>query len=88
MLSCSQQENTHVHVHGTNGAHAHDELSISYTEFSDKYQLFVEFEPLVLNRKVSFATHLTLLEGFKPIKTGSLTVTLTNRSSERSVTVD
>ncbi len=46
------------------------------THWTDQYEWFVEHPLLVVGREASFAAHLTLLEGFEPVESGSLTVEL------------
>jgi membrane fusion protein, heavy metal efflux system len=49
--------------------------SLSYTLYSGKSELFVEFKPLVVGQTSKFAAHLTLLgENFLPYTEGTVTV--------------
>lgn len=59
-------------------AHAHEESeALSYTLYSDKTELFVEFTPLIAGTRTSFATHVTLLGvDFLPMTEGKVTVSL------------
>lgn len=51
--------------------------ALSYTLYTDKTELFVEFKPLVTGYTSKFATHVTILgEEFKPSTTGNVTVSL------------
>ncbi len=50
--------------------------SLSYTIYTDKTELFVEFSPLIVGETTTFITHLTKLETFKPITEGNLTISL------------
>ena len=60
--------------------HPHEESAlepVSYTIYTDKTELFVEFKPLVVGETSSFAAHLTRLgEKFTPLTEGQLTVSL------------
>lgn len=57
-------------------APAHDP-SLTYTLYSDKVELFVEFKPLVVGTVSRFATHLTKLgDTFTPVTEGTVTVSL------------
>lgn len=48
---------------------------LSYTLYSDRSELFVEFKPLVVGQTSTFATHLTILgENFLPVTEGKVTV--------------
>jgi membrane fusion protein, heavy metal efflux system len=55
--------------------------AISYTLYSSKSELFVEFKPLVVGQTSKFAAHLTILgENFLPYTEGSVTVSLVQDS--------
>lgn len=50
---------------------------ISYTLYTEKSELFVEFKPLIVGQTSKFAAHLTVLgEYFLPYTEGSVTVSL------------
>ncbi|MEX2594108.1 MAG: efflux RND transporter periplasmic adaptor subunit [Anditalea sp.] len=51
-------------------------LPLSYTIYTDKTELFVEFPPLITGDTIRFAAHLTELGNFKPVTEGALTVSL------------
>lgn len=67
----AETEAEHGHPHG-------DGLEpVSYTLYTDKTELFVEFKPLVVGETSSFAAHVTRLgENFTPLRDGQLTVSL------------
>ncbi len=72
LFSCksNKKDNEHQHKEGSLEAIAH----MIYT---DKTELFVEFKPLIVGINSNFATHFTLLgDNFKPLKEGSVTVSL------------
>lgn len=82
VIGCGRTEE-HAHdgaateeAHG----HPHDETAlepVSYTIYTDKTELFVEFKPLVVGETSSFAAHLTRLgDTFTPLTEGQLTVSL------------
>jgi cobalt-zinc-cadmium efflux system membrane fusion protein len=51
--------------------------ALSYTLYTEKSELFVEFKPLVVGQTSKFAAHLTILgENFLPYKEGTVTVSL------------
>jgi len=60
--------------------HGHEEeegVTLAYTLYSDKTELFVEFKPLVVGQKSKFAAHFTILgEKFLPLREGQVTVSL------------
>lgn len=53
-----------------------DEGGEKLTDFSDKTELFVEFQPLIAGHATTFAAHLTDMTDFKPLHTGQVTVVL------------
>ncbi|MFN5090126.1 MAG: efflux RND transporter periplasmic adaptor subunit [Bacteroidota bacterium] len=78
LLSC-EQSTSEEHVHAPDGSHPGEEglKSVSYTVYSEKSELFVEFKPLVVGSTSNFATHLTQLgEQFIPYTEGEVTVSL------------
>jgi cobalt-zinc-cadmium efflux system membrane fusion protein len=70
LLSCRQKT--------VSNSETEEELqSLSYTLYTDKSELFVEFKPLVVGKTSKFAAHLTLLgENFLPYTEGTVTVSL------------
>jgi cobalt-zinc-cadmium efflux system membrane fusion protein len=51
--------------------------ALSYTLYTEKSELFVEFKPLVVGQTSKFAAHLTILgENFMPYTEGTVTVSL------------
>lgn len=71
------------HKHNGDHQHTHNnetqiELEpLAYTVYSETYELFVEFKPLVLGESSNFAAHFTQLgEQFKAVTEGSVTVRL------------
>lgn len=63
-----------------NPEHTHEAEGLTpftYTLYTDKTELFVEFKPLIVGLTTSFAAHFTLLgETFKPLEEGSVSVRL------------
>lgn len=61
--------------------HSHDEESIpteAFTHYTDKIEVFVDFEPLVQNRMSTIMAHITLLEDkFIPLLEGEVNLILT-----------
>lgn len=63
--------------------HAKELLAESHTIFTNNYELFVEFDPLIKGQSSRFGTHVTALSNYKPMTTGQMTVVLTgNRKNE------
>jgi RND family efflux transporter MFP subunit len=70
---------TENHEHAADGSHPGEEglEALSYTLYSDKTELFVEFKPLVVGQTSKFAAHLTKLgDTFLPYTEGTVTVSL------------
>lgn len=62
----------HGHEHGPEAFEA-----LSYTVYSDKTELFVEFKPLTVGSRSDFAAHFTILgDHFLPLTSGKVTVSL------------
>jgi membrane fusion protein, heavy metal efflux system len=61
--------------------HSHDEEAIpseAFTRYTDKIEVFVDFEPLVQNRMSTIMAHITLLEDrFIPLLEGEVNLILT-----------
>lgn len=75
-----RDSSTSEHSHESEG-HDHREVtggleSLSYTLYSNKTELFVEFKPLIVGQGRNFAAHLTVLNSFKPLASGTVTVSL------------
>ena len=69
LVACKQKE-SEAPENGGLGA-------VSYTLYTDKSELFVEFKPLVVGQTSKFAAHLTKLgENFLPVTEGTVTVSL------------
>lgn len=61
----------------SNNAPANELASLSYTLYTDKTELFVEFNPLVVGTNSKFAAHFTKLgENFTALTEGTVTVSL------------
>jgi len=96
MLAC-QPVQSGGHSHDTVGDHSHKEEgdhshaedpTVSYTKWSDQLELFVEFKPLVVGKVSRFAAHFTHRSGFKPVREGSLTISLITGNKGVRQTVD
>lgn len=74
----------HKHQHAADG----NELeAITYTRYTDKTELFVEFKPLVVGKEGRFATHLTVLgSSFKPLQEGLITLLMEGNGKKVSAT--
>lgn len=82
LLGCNTNQGSGGHSHDVVGGltgddeHAHEAGALSYTLFSDNYELFVEFPALVVGQTSAFAAHFTRLSDYKPVSQGKLTVSI------------
>ena len=57
--------------------HKHGPDPLSYTRYSDRIEIFVEFKPLIVGNISKFAAHFTILgDNFLPLTEGTVTVSL------------
>ncbi len=59
-----------------NGGHAHDDITVPYTAYSGKVEVFADVQPLAVGGTSELIVHLTSLENFKPIVTPYLNLSL------------
>lgn len=52
--------------------------SVAVTKYTDLMQLFMEYPLLVVNQPSRFIIHLTILDGFQPVREGKVTLTFVN----------
>jgi RND family efflux transporter MFP subunit len=82
IAGCQNGQNSHGHSHDTIGVETdaegydHSANVLSYTLFSEKLELFVEFPALAVGQISTFAVHFTVLENYKPVSEGALTVSI------------
>lgn len=84
------------HVHGED-THAHDDQSpgdenhaphmpelepLSFTIWTSKSELFVEFAPLIVGKESRFLAHYTEMENYKALESGEVTVRLTGETGK------
>ncbi len=80
-LSCTDE---HSHDHEL---HAHELDPLSYTIYTERTELFVEFKPLIRGEESNFIAHFTVLgEQFKALAEGSVTLSLVGTGADQSVT--
>lgn len=68
-LSCGKHEHAEE-------ATAPERQAVSFTHFTDRAELFVEFDALAKGADSPFAAHVTRLSDFKPLATGTVTAIL------------
>ncbi|MBW7995815.1 MAG: efflux RND transporter periplasmic adaptor subunit [Candidatus Glassbacteria bacterium] len=66
------------HTDGSPDEHGHGGEAVAVTLWTDRTELFMEYPPLVAGQPVSLVVHLTALETFEPVRSGTLTVELTD----------
>lgn len=83
IAGCSNRQQSDGHTHGPVGIHPDQETeagatipSLSYTLFNEDLELFVEFPTLIVGQISTFAAHFTMLDTYKPVSEGQLTVSL------------
>lgn len=65
-----------------------EDVTLSHTIWTEKTELFVEFKPLVVGEKTSFAAHFSEMKHFKAITEGRVTVSLIKGKSGIRHSVD
>lgn len=83
----------HGGLHDGEGIHddrAHGEVvSVAVTQWTREMELFMEYPVLVADTSGRFIIHLTLLEGFQPVRSGQVTLTFREADGTRhEVTTD
>ena len=85
LLSCeSKQNDSNLNADESSAAIK----PVSITLFTDKVELFAEFNPFVVGEESAFAAHLNDLKDFKPVTKGVLQVILKNRQNSYENIVD
>jgi membrane fusion protein, heavy metal efflux system len=68
----------HGHDHGDHGEE-HEPPSVAVTQWSSSAELFMEYPLLPAGSPGDFIVHLTVLEGFTPVREGTLTLRFVDR---------
>jgi cobalt-zinc-cadmium efflux system membrane fusion protein len=83
------------HSHDAGDTHTDQETeanavipTLNYTLFNEELELFVEFPALVVEQISTFAAHFTLLDIYKPVSEGMLTVIIDKEGKEIRHSVD
>ncbi|MCR9153180.1 MAG: efflux RND transporter periplasmic adaptor subunit [Bacteroidetes bacterium] len=90
-FSCQRQgQEEELHSHDShNGDHHHQtDLKQKRTVWTDKSELFVEFEALILSKSSDFAVHLTQLQGHKAVVDSELSLLLVRDTLEQKLHVE
>nr|MBA2543066.1 efflux RND transporter periplasmic adaptor subunit [Deltaproteobacteria bacterium] len=68
----------HGHDHDDKGGHSKAELpGQSVTLWTERTELFMEYQPLIVGKETRFAAHVTEMPTFKAVTAGNATITLT-----------
>lgn len=67
LAGCAGHDPKEKHQEGEDEHHHHDEIHEQIIQYTDRYELFAETEPLVVNENRSVLAHLTRLSDFKPL---------------------
>ncbi|MCB2200994.1 efflux RND transporter periplasmic adaptor subunit [bacterium] len=65
----------HGHEHGEETGHAEGDMerpTIAVTQWTEQMELFMEYPAMVVNQPGRFIIHLTVLNGFQPVREGSV----------------
>ncbi|MFT4971910.1 MAG: cobalt-zinc-cadmium efflux system membrane fusion protein [Paraglaciecola sp.] len=83
MGSCTHEHGTDTHEHDdhahgeeTYGSHESELEPLSFTIWTKKAELFVEFTPLIVGEESHFVAHFTKMKDYKAVERGSLIVRL------------
>lgn len=78
MSSCTHEhgEGTHTHGDETHAPHGAELEPLSFTIWTKKSELFVEFTPLIIGKESRFAAHFSEMVNFKAIEEGEVMVRL------------
>jgi len=78
----------HGHDHGANAAEHAQEVevpTVAVTQWTDSMELFMEYPEMVAMRSGRFIIHLTVLDGFQPVREGKVTLGFTAPNGAREV---
>jgi membrane fusion protein, heavy metal efflux system len=79
-FACAQSNSERTHEHGVE--------AVQETVWSENFEAFVEYPPLIKGEEARILAHMTWLEGHRAVETGSLTVHLRNETEHYQVAVD
>lgn len=81
---CHHTDHDHEHEHE---GHSHSE-TLYLSNYGGRYEIFAPTTPLSIGNECHIQAHITLLENFKPLGEGKVTVTLTVGGKKVSQTCD
>lgn len=86
---CGQNnaDSSHSHV-GSEDGHIHETPTLNYTVYTNNFELFAVFEPMVLGKENEVLVHLSLIPEFTPVTRGETKLTLNVGGAESRQTVN
>jgi RND family efflux transporter MFP subunit len=72
------------HDHHEEG-HGHGADQVGVTRWTDELEMFAEHDVAVVDAKVNVLAHVTILDGFQPVRTGAASLELTGPGTETAV---
>jgi RND family efflux transporter MFP subunit len=87
LTACARHE-YECHAHEPGATTEHERPALSFTDWTQHTELFMELRALVRGKESACAAHVTQLEGFKALANGKLTVILRGSTGEERFTVD
>ena len=85
IAGCRNEDSHAGDAHDDHG-HGHGGSAVVVTLWTDQSELFMEYPPLVAGKSERLIVHLTVLETFDPVHSGTLTVEFSGNGSPYRVT--
>jgi RND family efflux transporter MFP subunit len=86
LLSCrANSHDDHTASHHDDREEEDSRRTLSFTHWTEQTELFVEIPAFVQGLESSCAAHVTRLSDFKPVESGSVTISLRDGSEDRAV---
>lgn len=82
-------QDDHGHDHAADEpddhAHAEDDAGWAVTTWGEHFEIFAEGDPIVAGRSSKSLTHVTVLEGFRPLEDGAVSIVLRDDAGREAV---
>lgn len=90
LFACRPTGDAHSHGHADEHAdeHGHGEGATAFTHFTDKTELFVEVQPLIVGHASEAAAHVTRLSDYRALTSGHMEVELIGADGSAKFSVD
>ena len=76
VAGCGDSGGKDEHARDAGGGHEDGGVVLTYTDYTEATELFLEFPPLVAGQSAKFAAHVTRLADFAPLEQGTVNVYL------------